>query len=100
MEKELIKFNENITKINKDIAKYEDEKEESNEDENNESDEPEVIVNDVDYDPEEQISIDEKPEEPVEKQENVEDVTPFEQKSVIEPEETTVKDEETQVSFC
>ena len=26
MEKELIKFNENITKINKDIAKYEDEK--------------------------------------------------------------------------
>ena len=26
MEKELIKFNENITKVNKDIAKYEDEK--------------------------------------------------------------------------
>ena len=26
MEKELIKFNENITKINKDIAKYEDKK--------------------------------------------------------------------------
>ena len=68
------------------------------EDENNESDEPEVIVNDVDGNPEEQISIDERPEEPVETQENVEDTTPFEQKSVIEPEETTVKDEETQVS--
>ena len=68
------------------------------EDENNESDEPEVIVNDVDGNPEGQISIDERPEEPVETQENVEDTTPFEQKSVIEPEETTVKDEETQVS--
>ena len=68
------------------------------EDENNESDKPEVIVNDVDGNPEGQISIDERPEEPVETQENVEDTTPFEQKSVIDPEETTVKDEETQVS--
>ena len=67
------------------------------EDANNESDEPEVIVNDVDGNPEGQISIDEKPEEHVETQENVEDATPFEQKSVIKPEETTVKDEETQV---
>ena len=68
------------------------------EDENNESDEPEVIVNDVDGNPEGQISIDEKPEEYVETQENVEDTTPFEQKSAIKPEETTVKDKETQVS--
>ena len=74
--------------------KYEYEKE----DVNNEFDEPEVIVNDVDSNPEGQISIDEKPEEHVETQENVEDATPFEQKSVIKPEETTVKDEETQVS--
>lgn len=73
--------------------KYEYEKE----DVNNESDEPEVIVNDVDCNPEGQISIDEKPEEPVETQENVEDATSFEQKSVIKPEETTVKYEETQV---
>ena len=67
------------------------------EDANNESDEPEVIVNDVDGNPEGQISIDEKPEEPVETQENVEDTTSFEQKSVIKPEETTVKYEETKV---
>ena len=77
-------------------TKYEDEKEESNEDENNESDEPEVIVNDVDDDPEEQISIDGKPEEPVETQENKEEITPFENENVIESEETTVNDEETQ----